>query len=65
MDEKVLLEWKEAPAYVYCLCCYLLFDNGEGRLADAIADKVEKPDAQEILDAVQEYRRFLAYNPLI
>lgn len=28
----------------FCLCCYLQFDNGEGRLADAIADKVEKPD---------------------
>ena len=47
---------------VYCLCCYLLFDNGEDRLADAIADKVEKPDAQEILDAVQEYRRFYKQN---
>lgn len=47
---------------VYCLCCYLLFDNGEGRLADTIADKVEKPDAQEILDAVQEYKRFYKQN---
>ncbi len=47
---------------VYCLCCYLLFDNGEGQLVDAIADKVDKPDAQEILDAVQEYRRFYKQN---
>lgn len=47
---------------VYCLCCYLLFDNGEGRLADAIADKVEKPDTQEILDAIQDYKRFYKQN---
>lgn len=53
---------ESGDASVYCLCCYLLFDNGEGRLADAIADKVEKPDAQEILDAVQEYRRFYKQN---
>ena len=46
----------------YCLCCYLRFDNGADRLADAIADKVEKPDAQEILDAVQEYKRFYKQN---
>ena len=48
--------------YAYCLCCYLQFDNGADRLADAIADKVERPDAQEILDAVQEYRRFYKQN---
>ena len=53
---------ESGDASVYCLCCYLLFDNGEGRLADAIADKVEKPDAQEILDAVQEYKRFYKQN---
>ena len=47
---------------VYCLCCYLLFDNGEDRLADAIADKVEKPDTQEILDAIQDYKRFYKQN---
>ena len=47
---------------VYCLYCYLLFDNGESQLVDAIADKVDKPDAQEILDAVQEYRRFYKQN---
>lgn len=53
---------ESGDASAYCLCCYLLFDNGEGRLADAIADKVEKPDTQEILDAVQEYRRFYKQN---
>ena len=53
---------ESGDASAYCLCCYFLFDNGEDRLADAIADKVEKPDAQEILDAVQEYRRFYKQN---
>ena len=53
---------ESGDASVYCLCYYFLFDNGEDRLADAIADKVERPDAQEILDAVQEYRRFYKQN---
>ena len=46
----------------YCLCYYLQFDDGADRLAHALAEKVEKPDAQEILDAVQEYRRFYKQN---
>ena len=46
----------------YCLCCYLQFDNGADRLADALADKAEKPDAQEILDAVEDYKRFYVLN---
>ena len=53
---------ESGDASVYCLCCYLLFDNGEGRLADAIADKVEKPDTQEIFEAIQDYKRFYKQN---
>ena len=53
---------ESGDASAYCLCCYLLFDNGEGRLADAIADKVEKPDAQEIFEAIQDYKRFYKQN---
>ena len=53
---------ESGDASVYCLFCYLLFDNGEGRLADAIADKVEKPDAQEIFEAIQDYKRFYKQN---
>ena len=49
---------ESGDASAYCLCCYLLFDNGEGRLADAIVDKVEKPDTQEIFEAIQDYKRF-------
>ena len=46
----------------YCLCCYLQFDNCADRLADALADKAEKPDAQEIMDAVQDYKWFYKQN---
>ena len=46
----------------YCLCCYLQFDNGADRLADALADKAEKPDTQEILDAAEDYKRFYEQN---
>ena len=53
---------QSGDASAYCLCCYLHFDNGAGRLADAIAEKAEKPDTQEILDAVQEYKRFYKLN---
>ena len=30
----------------YCLCCYLHFDNGSDRLAEALAEKSEVRDAQ-------------------
>jgi hypothetical protein len=46
----------------YCLCCYLQFDNGADRLVDALANKAEKPDTQEILDAVEDYKRFYEQN---
>ena len=46
----------------YCLCCYLQFDDGADRLANALVDKAEKPDAQEILEAVQDYKRFYKQN---
>ena len=46
----------------YCLCCYLQFDNGADRLADALADKAEKTDTQEILDAVEDFKRFYEQN---
>lgn len=42
----------------YCLCYYLLFDNGANRLAKAIEEKSEEPSTQEIIDAVEEYKRF-------
>ena len=46
----------------YCLCCYLQFDDGADRLVHALADKAEKPDTQEILDAVEDYKRFYEQN---
>ncbi|PIN29052.1 DUF6043 family protein [Prevotella intermedia] len=46
----------------YCLCCYFQFDNGADRLVDALAEKSEKPDAQEIIEAVQDYKRFYKQN---
>ena len=46
----------------YCLCCYLQFDDGAGRLAKAIEEKSENPDTQEILDAVEDYKRFYEQN---
>ena len=53
---------ESGDASAYCLCCYLQFDNGADRLADALADKAEKPDTQEILDAVEDYKRFYEQN---
>ena len=46
----------------YCLCCYLLYDDGADRLAHAIEEKSENPDTQEILDAVEDYKRFYEQN---
>ena len=53
---------ESGDASAYCLCCYLQFDNGADRLADALADKAEKPDAQEIFETVQDYKRFYKQN---
>lgn len=49
---------KESDTSAYCMCCYLLFDNGANRLAKAIEEKSEEPGTQEIIDAVEEYKRF-------
>lgn len=46
----------------YCLCCYLQFDDGADRLTHALAEKVEKPDTQEIFEAIQDYKRFYKQN---
>ena len=46
----------------YCLCCYLQFDDGADRLAKAIEEKSENPDTQEIMDAVEDYKRFYEQN---
>ena len=46
----------------YCLCCYLQFDDGADQLAKAIEEKSENPDTQEILDAVEDYKRFYEQN---
>src|SRR3712207_594061 len=42
----------------YCLCYYLQFDDGTDRLAKVIEEKPEEPGTQEIIDAVEEYKRF-------
>lgn len=46
----------------YSLCCYLLFENGTDQLVKALSEKAEKPDTKEILDAVEEYKRFSKKN---
>ena len=49
---------KEGDTSAYCLCCYLLFDNGADRLAKVIEEKSEELGTQEIMDAVDNYKRF-------
>ena len=53
---------ESGDVFAYCLCCYLQFDNGADRLAEALVEKSEKPDAQEIIEAVQDYKRFYKQN---
>lgn len=43
---------ESGDAFVYCLCCYLQFDNGIDLLVDALMEKAEEPDGQEIYDAI-------------
>lgn len=54
------LETNDVSAY--CLCCYLHFDNGADHLAAALEKKSEGSDAQEIMDGLWKYRRFLKQN---
>lgn len=46
----------------YCLCCYLLFDNGEDQLTKAILEKIEEPGTQEIISAARDYKHFYNRN---
>lgn len=46
----------------YCLCCYLHFDNGADHLAEALEKKANGSDAQEIMDGLWKYRRFMKQN---
>ena len=46
----------------YCLCCYLLFDNGADQLTKALVEKAEESGTQEIMDAVGKYKSFYNRN---
>ena len=46
----------------YCLCCYLLFDNGADQLIKASIDKAKDSDTQEIINTLCEYKRFYKQN---
>ena len=46
----------------YCLCCYILFDNGIDHLAHALVDKSNESGTGEIVDAIGEYKRFYNQN---
>ena len=46
----------------YCLCCYLLFDNGEDQLTKAILEKIEEPGTQEIINTARDYKHFYNRN---
>ena len=47
---------------IFCLCCYLQFDDGTDRLVQAIEEKAKKPDVKEIMDAVQDFKQFYKQN---
>ena len=46
----------------YCLCYYLLFDNGADQLIKASIDKAKDSDTQEIINTLWEYKRFYKQN---
>lgn len=46
----------------FCLCCYLVFDNGAERLVKALEEKSEESGTQEIIDALCKYKRFYKQN---
>lgn len=53
---------EEGDTSAYSLCCYLLFDDGADRLVAVLKEDFEKPDTQEITDAIEEYKLFNKQN---
>lgn len=43
---------------VYCLCCYLLLDNGAEKFIKVVETRIEQPGAEEIIEGLWQYRRF-------
>ena len=46
----------------YCLCCYLVFDDGAERLAKAFKEKANESGTKTITDALSDYIRFRKQN---
>lgn len=46
----------------YCLCCYLVFDDGAERLAMAFKEKANESGTKTITDALSDYIRFRKQN---
>ena len=42
----------------YCLCCYLLFDNGADKFIKVVETRINQPGAEEIIEVLWKYRRF-------
>ncbi len=53
---------KNNDTVAYCLCCYILFDNGTNHLVEALVAKTNESGAKEIVDAIGEYKRFYNQN---
>ena len=53
---------KEDDTFTFCLCCFLVFDNGAERLVKALDEKSEESGTQEIIDALWKYKRFYKQN---
>lgn len=42
----------------YCLCCYLLLDNGAEKFIKVVETRIDQPGAEEIIEGLWKYRRF-------
>ena len=54
------VEQKDEAAY--CLCCYLVFDDGAEQLAKAFKEKAKESGTKTITDALSDYIRFHKQN---
>ena len=50
------VENNDVPSY--CLCCYILFDEGADKLLQAAIVKTKDPGAREVVRGIWKYRRF-------
>lgn len=58
MEELWAKAVEDGDSIMCCTLCYILLDDGADRLVKAFEEKTEDPDTQELIQTVNDYKRF-------